>query len=860
MKTVHLCIYAYAIAVISLATPTHEAYADVREVSRQIVHFDLPEQPLQTSLIEFALQAKVTILADNHLLKGVRSQSIVGPLTTNNALENLLVNSSLSFQVQQDTGVYVIHEKITENNDSTLNANDEEHKNLQEIDEVLVTGLRYPFRYNNVTNTKSQNGVNYFDSSRFLNVLPQNLIQDQKPTDLNDLLKYASSITPGDGISDSNDDMYIRGFERNAIYIDGFRLGSSTGIKLMPANSESVEILKGPSTLLYGQAEPGGIVNVIRKKPQDDSFVHAEVGAGDLGRQYLSIDINSQVPKISDVNFRLIMASDSQDVAGEISNIQKELMAPSLSWKLSDNTTFDANYEFHFESLERDRNYEVLKPFGNNFKGATLAQIAQQARPEFSTEFNLYNLELNHYFTADWRLRAKYFWLQENRIGIRTTSESLLQTGVLLKREELGRDYFAFNFAGQVMIPGIINAQDPFYRIGIVRSLYDEEGDETANNASVNLDGSFETVGLEHRLNLGADWHRQDIYKNYIVELRNLYPNTVFDGLAFEEDLGGILTDIVDSTKTRGKLESQELRLLYDDYGIYVQDNLEFNEHWIASAGTRYTLTKGRHFDITDRYFTDLPTHKKLSSQLGVVFKPTETHSLFTNYSEALRVNYSIDDIGSKITEPELSDQIEVGIKSLEFNGKFLSSLAFFSIDKNNIVDITLLEGYRTALTAHQQRVRGVDYDFTLQVSPSLNVMGAISRLDPIIRSGVNKGKKPALVADKTASLFVHYDVTKNLELSGGIKYVSKRTGERTELPVVIPITITTEAEAFNLDAYKTLDLGLAYTFELLSAQSKFQITAKNVLDEKYYTARLIGVRENLSEGRSVIGTLKVDF
>jgi iron complex outermembrane recepter protein len=143
-------------------------------------------------------------------------------------------------------------------------------------------------------------------------VLPQTLIQDQQPADLGDLLKYASGITPGDGVSDSNDDVFIRGFQRHAIYVDGFRLSDSTGVKMLPANTERVEILKGPSTLLYGQAEPGGIINVVRKKPQNSTFIHADLGVGSLGRRYASMDINSQVPAVENVNVRVVLAAEDQ--------------------------------------------------------------------------------------------------------------------------------------------------------------------------------------------------------------------------------------------------------------------------------------------------------------------------------------------------------------------------------------------------------------------------------------------------------------------------------------------------------------------------------------------------------------------
>ena len=499
---------------------------------------------------------------------------------------------------------------------------------------------------------------------------------------------------------------------------------------------------------------------------------------------------------------------------------------------------------------------------GGNFKGATLAELAQQARPEFSTEFNLYNVELNHDFSSDWRLRIKYFWQQENRIGVRATSESVTETEVLQKRNELG-DYFDVEpIAGQISIPEIRYPQAPewLYTIGKIRSLFDEEGKEVANNGNFNLEGLFTSGTLIHRLTVGADWHRQDAYKKYIVEVRDLFPMQVWPQSEFKIIVEDLLNIIVDSSKTLGKLEVDELRLLYDDYGVYAQDSIELNSKWVVSAGGRYTMTTGKHFNITDWKFTTLPTYKNFSSQLGLVFKPTEKHSLFFNYSEALRANYNVDDLGAGIDEPETSNQIELGIKSLLMDGHFLSSVSFFNIEKKNIVDPIITKGFRSFVSGHQENVRGMDFDFTLQMSQKFNLMGALSVIDPKIVSGEDNGKKSILVADRTASLFTHYILKNNIELSAGIKYVSERASRvngRSYSPVDSNNSTKTE---FKLDAYTTVDLGVSYNFLFLSKASNFKVAVKNATNKKYHTAILVGVRENLSESRSIVSSLKVDF
>lgn len=822
------------------------------------IYFDLPGQSLQSALIEFALQANISIVVDNQLIKGHRSTPIVGSQPVANALGNLLANTPLEYQFQPDSSTYYIRAKILKPTPPPL-LSPSDSVIPAPIEEVIVTSTRLPFRYHTIANSQIDGGIAYFDSSRFINILPKQLLEDQQPSELGGLLKYASGITPGDGLADSNDDAFIRGFQRHAIYLDGFRLSDTTGVKILPFNIEQVEVLKGPSTLLYGQAEPGGIVNVVRKSPQAETFLRASLSGGSFGQRSASLDLNLAEPLMADINARLVMSVDEQAESGELDNIHRELVAPSLTWQLGSDTSIDVGYEFQFSRQELGRDFLVLNPSGP-FTGATLEQLAAQARPEFSSEFNLYHAELNHSFSTDWQLTAKYFWLNEQRVGVRTSGEVITTTDVLLDRNELGNDFYLLTLGGQVGVPLIFHPQigDGVFSLGNIRSLYDEEGDETVNNASLRLVGAFDTGSLTHRLAAGADWYRQDIYKKYVIEKRDLLPGQFWSVDELDWAFFEIVDTMLGSTQTRGELTAQEQRLLYDDYGLYLQDNIELNEKWIATLGTRYASIRGDYTDISEYEFTPLQTYNHFSSQAGLVFKPNENHSLFINYSEALRANYRLDDIGSRAADPELSDQVELGVKSQLWNGRLLSSVALFDIDKKNIVDVKVIEGYRTALQAHQQNTRGLDFDITLQASSRLNVMGAFSLIDPKIVSGEDKGKAPALAAKQVASLFAHYRLLTNLDISGGVSYVGERMTYGTGL--ALDTEENAGEEFFLLDPYTTVDLGLTYHFEFLGSSNQFQLVVNNLFDEHYYTSILGGTRFNPAQGRSIVGKLGFDF
>lgn len=813
-------------------------------------YFDLPGQALQLSLIEFGVQAGVNVLADSQLLVGQQSSPVVGPLTPEAALRGLLAKSGLTFRYDSKAASYVIaRTQPARDEPAVQQLQSPPPVAVPHVEELLVHARALPFRYQTIQHSQVLGDVAYFDSSRFLNVIPQTLVADAHPREIADVLTLASSITPGDGLGDSNDDVYIRGFQRHALYLDGFRLSDSTGLKVLPENIEQADILKGPSTLFYGQAEPGGIINLERKHPRDTDFVSAKLGVGDLGQQLLALDINqAQAPLLKQLAWRVNLVDQAQDKSAEINDIHRQLAAVSLDWKVTAATSLAIAYEYQRDQQDLLSHLQVIDDPTGTVPDAFLDDLAPVAKKDFSTVGHFFSADLTHYINDDWSVKLQYFWRDENRAGVRANLDTLLKTNVLFSKNELGNDFILYSLGSRAVIPIIVTPSYPewLYRIAPVTSLYGQDELETNNNGKLRIDGTWESGYFVHHIAVGAEWYRQDLYKNYTLEHQDKFGGRVWTASELDAEIYNILNQVIYGAALDTQYTNRELRLLYDDYGIFAQDVVELGESWTFTLGGRYSSLRGDHTDITQASATQLQSYNHFSGQLGLVYKPVDSQSVYLNYSQALRANYHLDDVGSLPAQPELSDQIELGLKSLWFDGALMSTLGIYQIDKRNVVDIEILDGLRTSLNGIEARAQGVDLDLTWQLKPGLDVLAGMSLLKPEITSGENQGNRLPLAAAASGSLFIRYSFTNGVALTLGGKYVGERYADNTN--------------QFAIDPYTTLDMGVSGSEELWGQEVNWHLGVNNILDKSYYTAVVASSNINTAQGRSIAGSLQVKW
>lgn len=803
------------------------------------IYFDLPEQALSTAIIEFALQAKISVIVQSHTIKNYQSQAIVGLHTKNNALQKLLSQSPLRYIFMDETNSYIIGPPIEDDANKTGSNFD---ISAQQVEEVIVTGSKYPFRYNTITSTsQAHSQISSFDSARYLNVIPQSIYEDQSPTDLVASLRNISGITPGDGMATSNDDFYIRGFQRNAVYLDGFRLGANAGIKTHISTIEHVEILKGPSSLYYGQAEAGGIVNIIRKKPTEKSKKQLSFNFGSKNARQFNLDLSGPISsKTQNHLFRFIYDRKSSDEVADLRNIRRTIMAPSYRWLINKNTSLDINYERQQADHTRDQGTIILAPdaSGNGLAliSVNLYEEPRQARPNFEAISDLFNAELTHYFNPQWRLSTKYFFQYEKKLGVRTELNTLLASNALL----IGEDTTATTTVSGIIVPispGTgINTGDTFYFYPAnLQSIYDEFSSVDVNLLRISMEGSGEYWGLKHHLSFGFDVRKENIFSQLAVQNRP-------DIQRIEIHTNGDIDGIIAPNTSPGSILVRTQNLHYRDYGVFVQNSIEFNPYWNLSAGIRFSKTQGDSKASQYEQTTTLETYQNSSIQMGVNYKAFDNTSLYLNYSEAIKPNYLIDDVGTRILKPELAYQVEFGAKSLLFNGNVFATVSIFNIEKKNIAHTRFVDRQRNIVLGGKQASQGIETDFTVQVSPEISLIASASLINARIKNGENIGNHPKEVSDSTASLFVNYQAQsgrlKGINSSFGYFYVGDRFGNNEN--------------TFLLETYSTIDFRIGYTLPKTKYDMKVFLDIKNITDEDYISSAQDKLRFNRGESRLI--------
>ena len=199
-----------------------------------------------------------------------------------------------------------------------------------ELSEVIVTGQR--------DRTATKSGVDLMRTPQNIQVLSGALMRDQNTSLLEDALRNVAGVQPS-GYATGFDFFRIRGFDASDFaYLDGLVRETSANIEL--TGLDSVEVLKGPSSSLYGQGSPGGLVNLISKRPRRERFFDLELATGTDSYFKPAVDFGGALDSQGDVYGRLFAVYRREgSFVDHVKGIERVYVAPSLTWEMSGNTT-----------------------------------------------------------------------------------------------------------------------------------------------------------------------------------------------------------------------------------------------------------------------------------------------------------------------------------------------------------------------------------------------------------------------------------------------------------------------------------------------------------------------------------------
>lgn len=666
--------------------------------------------------------------------------------------------------------------------------------------ELVVTGEQDSGYKAPDASTATKTDTPLIEIPQAIQVIPRQVIEDQKVQRVADVLRNVSGVTVKTDYA-GTDTYTIRGFDTNTNLRNGFRQDSFTGFT-DTATVDRIEVLKGPASVLYGQLEPGGIVNYITKQPLEQPYYSATFSAGSYSYYRPEIDISGPLTPDNNILYRFVGAYENSGGFRDFAYKELYTFAPSLRVKLSDRTNLDLQYEYVNLNQSYDRG---LPPITRSFDLPISFNFGEPT-DKYELFANRVNVALDHRFTENWRFRSA--------VSVQTvdTSRSNFQP---------------------------VDFTNPFDEDGrTVARRYNKVGDYSRDYSWQNdLIGKFNTGSIGHEVLLGFELGRSVFG----------FPFRISYNVPSLDILNPVYGAATPTTFEEGSEdESNTYRV-----GLYFQDQISLLPNLKMLLGGRFDFVNfkdeyqpdtinGTGTDITERYY------EKFSPRIGLVYQPTENLSLYASYTSAFKPNEFALSVDGPL-EPESSTQYEVGVKGEFLDGKLTATLAAYEITKSNVAteDLNNLDsGF--SIAAGKVKSRGIELDITGEILPGWNVIASYSHNDAYVSEDNNLpvGDRLVNAPRNSASLWTTYQIQsgnlKGLGFGGGVFFVGDR---EATLPntITIPSFVRTDAAIFyRRDNYQ---IGLNF---------------KNLLDTRYYDSA--GFLLSPGAPFTVLGTFSVKF
>lgn len=636
--------------------------------------------------------------------------------------------------------------------------------------------------------TTLRSGASPLDTAQSVNVVPEQVLKDQLPRNLDDALANISGITQTNTLAGTQDAVLRRGFGDNrdgSIMRNGMPLVQ--GRSLNPA-VESVEVLKGPASLLYGIMDPGGIVNTISKRP--DLYQHGSVTL--LGSTYANnrsgadgtFDITGPIGD-GGLAYRFIGYGVSEDYWRNFGRHREMLVAPSLAW-YGDRTTVQLNYEHR----------EFITPFDRGTAFINRAPLTIPATRRLDEPFNnmwgnsdLMQASVEQKLDDNWKVTAAYSYNTET-----FSAYQLRVTGIDARGNEK-------------------RSND-----GTMGSL------SNVSYGTSYLQGDVWLGGLRNEMLFGGDAQYRTIYRKDLLRSSLFTPFNVYNPVYGLQQPGTTVSP-ADSDQT-DKLGTRS---------FFFQDTMHLTNWFALVGGVRWMeyeqlAGKGRPFVAN----TNLAGEKVLPIG-GAILKLNEQVSLYASYTESLKPTSTIAAFSSALTNfvvtsaiaPEQGTQWETGLK-FDLNRRISGTLALYDIDKKNVLvsQLNIAKGQIEAHTAGSARSRGIELDVTGRLADNWSVIGSYGYADArVVDDPAFAGNKLQNAALNTASLYLVYEfgtvLPGKLRLGGGARYVGDRAGDA--------------ANTFVMPAYTVADVFATCETNYDNLPVVYQFNVKNLFDTVYY-------------------------
>lgn len=631
------------------------------------------------------------------------------------------------------------------------------------VGEVIVTGQR--------DRAATKTGVDLLRTPQNVQVLSEALMRDQNTSLLEDALRNVAGVQPS-GYATGFDFFRIRGFDASDFaYLDGLTRETSANIEL--TGLDSVEVLKGPSSSLYGQGSVGGLVNLISKRPRKDAFFHVELAVGTDTYFKPAVDFGGSLNADGSVYARLFAVYRREgSFVDHVKGIERVYVAPSLTWEASDATTITF--------LARYQDEDNMDVAGLPAQGTVLPNvngripfrryIGSTTHPSrVRNEYASVGYELRHGFSD-----AVSFFQNVRYARYRPDWRNLFN-GFFLDSDE--RSFYLYVFEHE-------------------RTLR-----KVSSDSGLQLD--FGAGSVAHHVTTGVEYDHINDDLTYFLNFDDLPVLDLFNP-DFAMDPPASYTPSRTRTRT-------------DVLGFYLQDVVSLTGKLALTAGGRWSEVRVKDADVSGKVKAS-----KFTPRVGLTYSLRDGVVPYVSYSRSFNPQPGYSDVNGSPVAPEEGEQYELGLKMSLLDNRLSATAAIYQLTRDNVATSNPQDPSSYLVTG-RQRSRGFELDSQMQLGASWQVIFAYShtKAQVLADSDIPKGDWTLNVPRNAASAWVRYlfgnEVLKGVGVSLGGTAYSKQAGD-------VPNT-------FFLPSYQVLNANVSYERGPL----RVQLNLDNLFDERYF-------------------------
>ncbi|MHC8317395.1 TonB-dependent siderophore receptor [Pseudomonas sp. LB3P31] len=767
---------------IALSAPLASSQLMAAEQASSVRTYNLPAAPLASTLNQIASQAGLALSLNPSLAAGKTSAPVQGQYDATAALREALRGTGLQLE-QSSAGTYslvAVPEGVMDLPTTNVTGVENTESAWGPVDGYLATRT--------AAGTKTDTAL--VEAPRSISVATRQQMDDRNVQNIDDAVRYMPGIVASSYGSDTRADwLRVRGFEPTQ-FLDGLPLpkGVYANPKQETWNLDRLALLRGPASSVYGQTPPGGLLDMVSRRPSAESSNQIKVEYGSDNHRQINFVSTGKIDE--EGQFLYGLSGVIRDSGTQIDHVDNKRynIAPSLTWNIDDDTKFT-----------------LLTQFTRDDTG-----ITSQFLPVQGTKIHSPLGDISHHKNLgdpDWEYYDRTYYALGYAFEHRLNDVWQFKQNLRYTKSDL---------SFQALTPGAY----PFTQV-------DAEGN--VGRSSTIVDEDISQFAVDN--NFQADFATGDVGHTLLIGLDHQRTNTNYTSIFGD----GLTTNVNNPIYGQPIVRPPRSDAFYDydqktyQTGLYVQDQM-FIDQWRLTLGGRedWVHTGTKFFNKGDA--TNTERDKNFSGNAAISYVFDNGIVPYLSYAESFQPTSNATASPTDSIKPTEGQQWELGIKYQPPGSNTLLTAAVYNLTQKN-VSVTTTNADNVSITSQtgEVKVKGLELEATSDVTENLKVIAAYTLAKSEVQDGAFKGNRLQLMPNQQASLWTDYTwhtgALDGFGVGGGVRYTGNTYGDQAN------------TELGKADAYTVFDAAVHYDLGRLDNSLKgasLALNATNLFDKDY--------------------------